>query len=257
MENNSEIHVKSLARGLQILNLLAEKKRSMSLTEISTALKWPKSTVHGLLSTLRCFDYVAQSELDGKYYLGIRLFELGNILQASWDIHSIARPVMVKLNARFGETVHLATEDKGEVLYLEKLDSSQLLRIVSQVGARLPMYCTGVGKTLLAFKPPERLQRYFQQSVFSPYTAKTITDKTALARELQQIRERGYAYDNGEIMDSLRCVSAPIYDINGEVKYALSVSGLNNTMTKERVESITQAILSACRNISKEIGYTG
>lgn len=257
MDIDREVHVKSLARGLLVINLLADKKRPLTLTEIAGALQWPKSTVHGILSTLRDYDYVSQSAIDGRYSLGIRLFELGNILQASWDIHSIARPVMLKLNARFGETVHLATEDKGEVLYLEKIDSNHLLRIVSQVGARLPLYCTGVGKTLLAFLPPERQKRYLQQSVLRPYTARTITDKKHLARELAEIRARGYAYDNGEIMDSLRCVSAPIYGVDGTVTYALSVSGLSNTMTNERVESITQALLDACRGISGETGYGG
>lgn len=248
-------HVQSAARTLQILDLMGEEKRALSLTELSVLLEWPKSTVHGFLATLRDYDYISQSEDDGKYSLGIRLFELGNVLQASWDINDVARPKMVQLNARFGETVHLATEDKGEVLYLEKIDSNHLLRIVSQVGSRLPMHCTGVGKTLLAFRSNREVAQIIQRHPMQSFTSKTITDSAVLERELNEIRERGYAYDNGEIMDSLRCVAAPIYNSNGNVSYALSISGLSNNMNDDRIGRIVKELLNACNTISKEIGY--
>ncbi len=257
LKDDNSSHVKSVARALQILDLMAEKRESLSLKDIADSLNWPKSTVHGIISTMRDYGYISQSERDGKYTLGVRLFELGNILQTSWDIHEIARPMMMKLNAQFGETVHLATEDNGEVLYLEKIDSHHLLRIVSQVGSRLPMYCTGVGKVLLAFQSPQKKANLIKQQSFQSYTGRTITNISALEKELTYIREKGFACDNGEIMDSLQCVAAPIYDKDCNVSYALSVSGLSNNMNQDHIESITRALLSACRNISKEFGYNG
>lgn len=257
MDKIKQSHVKSVARSLQILDLMADKRQPMSLKDIATALGWPKSTVHGILSTLHDYDYVSQSITDGKYILGTRLFELGNILQSTWDIHDIARPMMVKLNARFGETVHLATEDRGEVLYLEKIDSNHLIRIVSQVGSRLPMYCTGVGKVLLAYQSTDKFLKLLKHQQLKPYTSRTIITKAKLEKELKHIREKGFACDNGEIMDSLRCVAAPIYNKNGDVEYALSVSGLSNNMNPNHVEAITEALLNACNSISKEIGYKG
>lgn len=254
--NNGNLsHVQSVVRALHILDMMGEKKREMSLAEISEALNWPKSTTHGILSTLRDFDYISQSAASGKYSLGIRLFELGNVLQSSWNINNAARPLMVKLNSRFGETVHLATEDKGEVLYLEKIDSNHILRIVSQVGARLPMHCTGVGKVLLAYRPAREVRKIIQAHPMKAHTAKTITDFAVLERELKTVRETGFAVDRGEIMDSLQCIAAPIYSNNGNVEYAMSISGLAHNMDYKRFETLVQALLNACNTVSKEIGY--
>ncbi|MGL6197585.1 MAG: IclR family transcriptional regulator [Lachnospiraceae bacterium] len=253
-KNYKASHVQSVSRALELLNLIAEKNYPLSLTEMAGLLDWPKSTVHGLISTLRDYDYATQSEEDGKYYLGVRFFELGNMLQSSWDIHNAARPVMVKLNARFNETIHLATEEKGEVLYLEKIDSNHLFRIVSKVGTRLPMYCTGLGKVMLAYRPIGEVRKILQKQPMQTYTSRTITTISTMERELKEIREKGYALDNGEIMDSLRCVAAPIYDENGEVRYALSISGLYSSIS-ENSEAIIKELLIACDTISAEMGY--
>lgn len=254
MNKNFRGTVQSVSRAMELLNLIAEKKKPLSLAELAEAMDWPKSTVHGLISTLRDYDYVSQSEIDGKYYLGIRLFELGNLLQSSWDVHSAARPVMVKLNARFNENVHLAAEEKGEVLYLEKIDSNHLFQIVSKVGRRLPMHCTGVGKVLLAYRPFSEVRRILQNHPMQAYTGKTITTLKAMERELKDIREKGYACDNGEVMEGLWCVAAPIYDNNGDVRFALSVSGFYENMNNQS-EAIKKELLMACNTISTEIGY--
>ena len=254
MTKNFKGTVQSVSRAMELLDLIADKKKPLSLAELAEAMDWPKSTVHGLISTLRDYDYVSQSELDGKYYLGIRLFELGNLLQSTWDVHSAARPVMVKLNTQFNETVHLAAEEKGEVLYLEKIDSNRLFQIVSKVGSRLPMHCTGVGKVLLAYRPISEARRILQKKPMQAYTGKTITTLKAMERELKVIRERGYACDNGEVMDGLWCAAAPIYDNNGDVRFALSISGFYENMYKNS-ESIIKELLKACKTISTEIGY--
>lgn len=254
---HTKSHVQSLAKALQIIDFMGAHKKPVSLKEISEQMGWPKSTIHGLLATLRDYNFVSQSAVDGKYILGIRLFELGNALMASWDISRAAHPLMVQLNSRFGETVHLATEEKGEVLYLEKIDSNHLLRIVSQVGARLPMHCTGVGKVLLAYRTPKEIRQIIQAHPLESYTSKTITNPLTLEKELERIRERGFAYDEGEIMDSLRCVAAPIFSSDGSVSYSLSVSGLDSNIGNERLETITKALLNACAIISKEMGYKG
>ncbi|MDR2904264.1 MAG: IclR family transcriptional regulator, partial [Clostridiales bacterium] len=248
-------HVQSVARAIKLVELLAEENREMSLTEISKAMDWPKSTVHGLIATLRDHYYVDQSPTTGCYYLGIRLFELGNIVARSWEIRRIALPVMQNLNRKLGEMIQLAKEDKGEVLYLEKLDSTHMLRIVSEIGARLPMHCSGLGKILLAYKKPAELKSMLSKQKFAPMTAYTITDRATLEKELAQVRAKGYAMDNREIMDSLRCVAAPIYDRDGNVLYAISVSGLANSLKDEWLETVRTELLSAADSISFAMGH--
>lgn len=254
-EERNKSHVQSVARALTLLNVLAEEGREMSLTEIAKAVNWPKSTVHGLIATLRDYSYVDQSPVTGCYNLGVRLFELGNIVARSWDVRAIALPVMQGLNNRLGEMVQLATEDKGEVLYLEKLDSTHLMRIVSEIGARLPMHCSGLGKVLLAYKKPAEIKWILSKHGMPPMTSRTITNREALERELIKVRRQGYAMDDREIMDSLRCVAAPVYDRDGNVKYAVSISGFAKNLQGERLQTVRDELLLAANSISYAMGY--
>lgn len=248
-------HVQSVERALTLVELLAAEKREMSLTELSQKAGWPKSTVHGLLSTLRDFDFIEQSAETGRYHLGVRLFELGNLVGSSWDVRGAAKPAMQRLSIQLGETVQLATEDKGEVLYLEKIDSTHLMRIVSEVGVRLPMHCSGLGKVLLAHKTAAEVKWIVSQKGLPALTNKTITNMQRLERELSEIRKNGYGFDNEEIMDGLRCVAAPIYDANNRVRYALSVSGLSANMQSEKLERVVKGVVEAARSISYNLGY--
>lgn len=218
-------HVQSVARSLMLLELLARENREMSLTEIANEMTWPKTTVHGLITTLRDYHYADQSPASGRYRLGVRLFELGNIVARSWDVRTVAKPAMQNLNNQLGEMIQLATEDNGEVLYLEKLDSTHMMRIVSEIGARLPMHCTGLGKVLLAYKTPSEVRWIVSKHGMRPMTARTITNLEALEEELLKVKKQGYAIDDREVMDGLRCVAAPIYDRNGDVRFAISYRG--------------------------------
>lgn len=248
-------HVQSVERALMLLDFLAQENREMSLTEIAKAMSWPKTTVHGLIATLRDRHYVDQSPATGRYRLGVRLFELGNLVARSWDIRAIARPAMQDLNSRLGEMVQLATEDSGEVLYLEKLDSTHMMRIVSETGARLPMHCTGLGKVLLAYKKPSEVKWILMKHEMRMMTVRTITDRETLEKELTKIRQQGYAIDDREIMDSLRCVAAPIYDREGNVEYAISISGLASNLQGERFDLIREELIRSADSISYMMGY--
>lgn len=250
-------HVQSVEKAIRVLDVLAQENRDMSLTEIAAALGWPKSTVHGLLATLREYQFVDQSHGTGRYWLGVKLFELGNQVARSWNIRPLARPVMRRLNEAFGEMVQLAKEEDGEVLYIDKMESSQMMRIVSEIGTRLPMHCSGLGKALLAHKPPEEVKRILKRRGMRAMTARTITTPQALEAELVRIRRQGYAIDDREIMEGLRCIAAPIFDRDGNVRYAVSVSGIVSSISGERFERILAGVLKAAEDISYSMGYRG
>ena len=253
--DNNKSHVKALARALKLLMSLADAGRELSLTEISDALGWPKSTTHGVLATLRDYRFVEQSALNGRYRLGVRLFELGQKAARNWGIRDIALPVMQRLNAQFGEMVQLATEDAGEVFYLEKIDSTHIIRIVSEIGARLPIHCSGLGKVLLAYRAPAEARSILMRNGMRRMTNNTITDPAQMETELSNIRKQGYALDNQEIMEGLRCVAAPIWNKNNEVKYAVSVSGLAERLTGSYFEQLKQAVINSAAEISQNMGY--
>jgi len=248
-------HVQSLARALRLLETLAGAEREMTLTELSEILEWPKSTVHGVLTTLRDFRFVDQSPPNGRYRLGVRLFEYGQKAARNWGIREIAMPAMRKLNAQFGEMVQLATEDAGEVFYLDKIDSTHIIRIVSDIGARLPMHCSGLGKALLAFRPYSEARSILMRNGMRRMTSRTITEPALMEDELNKIRIQGYASDNQEIMEGLCCVAAPIRDKEGVVKYAVSVSGLAERLTGPYMEQIKDAVIAAANEISQNMGY--
>jgi DNA-binding IclR family transcriptional regulator len=225
------------------------------LTEISKRLGWPKSTVHGILSTLRDYRYVDQSPHNGRYKLGIRLFELGLKVARSWDVRQIALPIMQRINKQYGEMVQLATEDDGEVFYIEKIDSTHIIRIVSEIGARLPIHCSGLGKAILAHQSATEVKRIIEERGLDMVTKHTITDPEKLDIELAKIRIQGYAVDDQEIMEGLRCVAAPIRDASGEVRYAISISGLSDRLVGPYFDQIKEEIVKASVEISRQMGY--
>lgn len=253
MKKNSQI--KSVAKALKIIDILAEAKGELSLGEIANKLGLAKSTVHGLLSTLRDFGYVEQSNFTGKYKLGLRLFELGNVVAHGWDVRTVAAPYIQRLVDELGETVHLVVLDKGEVLYIDKRECRHSLRIVSQVGMRLPAHCTGVGKVLLASLSPEEVRRIVATKGLPRFTKNTITDLETLEKELAKVRAQGYAIDNEEIMDSLRCVAAPIRDHTGKVCAAISVSGPVARLEGEKLTLAIKQVTQTAAEISAELGY--
>lgn len=247
--------VQSVERAILLLDTLAQENTDLSLTQIAGKLGWPKSTVHGLLATLRDHHFVDQSPETGRYRLGIRLFELGTQVARSWVIRDAAKPVMMRLSREFGETVQLGTEEDGEILYLDKLVSNSLVSILSDVGLRLPMHCSGLGKALLAYRTPAEIKRIIARRGLPAMTKRTITTEAALHQELSRIRERGFAMDDGEIMEGLRCVAAPIWDGNGNVRYAVSISGQARSMSGERLTHITEELIRAAKEISYAMGH--
>jgi len=248
-------HVQSVSRALSIVELLAKENREMTLTEISQCMGWPKSTTYGLLVTLRDYHYVSQSPVNGRYTLGVRLFELGNTVARSWNIRSLAYPFMQQLYNRWGETIHLAAEFDGEVLYLEKLESNRPIRIVSEVGVRLPMHVSSLGKAILAFKTASEVRWILSQHGMQALTSRTITDSGQMDRELERVREQGYAEDIGETMDSLRCVAVPIRNSEGRVSNAISISGIDYAISDELLTRIVSDLQKAAEEISYAIGY--
>lgn len=264
MENNIDTNLskpskaprmQSVEKALILLETLALENKELSLNDFTVALGWPKSTIHGFLSILKKYNYVEQSSTTGRYSLGVHLFELGSIVSKRWDIRNVARPILKELNENLGEMVQLAVEDNGEVLYIEKIDSSHAMRIVSEVGVRLPMHGSGMGKVLLAHKPPAEVRWIISQKGLSSITSHTITNIAELEKELEQIKKQGYAIDDREIMDSLFCVAAPIYSKNNNVRYAISVSGLYANMQGEKLNKTIKEVTSAANKISQALDY--
>jgi DNA-binding IclR family transcriptional regulator len=246
--------VQSVDKALLILRLLADKGREMKLTEISDELDINKSTLHGIISTLKYHGYVDQDGKTQKYRLGLYLIELGEIAAGSLDIINITSPIIDQVSQKLRETVHIASLDNFEVVYVNKRESNQSMRIFTSIGSRNPAYCTGVGKAILAFQDDEIVNELIPDKL-EQFTPNTITDRREFKNSLKKIKENGYAFDKEEFSVGLTCVAAPIFDSTGKAKYAISVSGPTVRMTEEKVRESIEIIREAALEISRKIGY--
>jgi DNA-binding IclR family transcriptional regulator len=248
--------IQSIERAADVLELFLTSNQELSVKEISDKLGLSKSTVHGIIKTLEFRGYLQQNPDDLKYRLGMKLFELGNRVSNHFDLGNIARPVIKGLVEELKETVHLVVFEQGEVIYVEKLDGPSALRIYSQVGKRAPIYCTGVGKSILAYLEEEEIERLLSSTVLEPYTEYTITDKEEIKKHLQIVREQGFATDDEEIEVGLKCVAAPIFDHRGKVIAAISCAAPKIRLDDNRLDMVINGIKQAALKISTSMGYT-
>lgn len=246
--------IQSIDRAICVLKCFTKGKKEMRLSEIADELDLNKSTVHGIVTTLKYHGLINQDDDSRKYRLGLYLLELGNIVSNSLKIRELASPYLKDLSLELGETVHLGELEGSDVVYLDKHESCQSMRIVTDIGTRLPAYCTGLGKAMLAYLDEETLLNKIP-GVLQKFTEQTITDRDELLLKLKEIREDGISFDNQEYDVGLSCIAAPIFDSSGKAKYAISTSVPSIRMTDEKIEDATNLIKKAAREISYELGF--
>lgn len=246
----------SVAKAMELLQSLSQAGRPLSLTELTERCGYPKSTVFGLLTTMRAYDVITQTP-DGKYALGLRLFEYGRQVERTWDISLVARPYMEHLSQSTGASVMLSICEGGSVITLDQVEARDKLRIVSDAGARLPIYCTSQGKVFLAHMPRAEAEKLLRRQSMTQFTPHTITDVGALMREVGTCRENGFAIENGEYKIGLRSVSAPIHDVTGEVRYAIGCVGMFRQVQSDEFLRAIRLVCAAAETISRAIGYHG
>ncbi|MCL5076222.1 MAG: IclR family transcriptional regulator [Chloroflexi bacterium] len=246
----------TLEKGLRVLDILVEGDTTsgLGLTEISQRLGWHKSTVHRLLQALRSQGYVQQDAQTERYRLGFKVLRLATALLNGLELRAKARPFLVDLMGRTSETVHLTVLDQDEIVYIDKVDSPQLVRMHSAVGNRMPVYCTACGKAILAYSSKEMVDRVVAKGL-TPRTPNTITSADVLWKELEAVRQRGYAIDRLENEEGIWCVGAPVFDHSGVVVAAVSISAPEQRMTEERIARFGQAVKETVAQISRELGF--
>ena len=191
---------------------------------------------------------------DGRYRLGPQCAVWGADFLSALELRQVASDVMARLVEVGNETCHLGVRDGKTVLYIDKVESPHSLRMVSRVGGKNPLHCTGLGKALLAFIPPDELEEYWTEPL-ERRTANTIVAPEILRAELQRIRDRGYAVDDVENEVGVRCISAPIFDHNGDLAGSVSLAGPTMRMTWERIEQLTSPVIEAAHEISVRLGF--
>ena len=244
--------IQSVAKAMKLLDILAATSVPLSLAELSSQTGWPKSTIHGLLSTMRDSSVVAQDE-EGRYMLGIRLFEYGCTLSNSWTIIETAKPFIQHVSYHTGEAVFLSILDRGEVITLDRAENRIGLPMSAVMGCRLPVHCTSQGKLFLAYMSEHDREQLLGRTELCPYTQHTITTKAQLRAEFDKIKEQGYAIENGEYKVGLRSVAAPIFDPDGNVRYAIGIIGMFRQIETKRFIDAVQIVRETAEKISKAL----
>jgi len=245
--------VSAAVRVLAVLEKLSQQ-RTIGLEELSREIKLAKPTVYRFLLTLQELGYARRAEND-RWAITLKMFNVGSRALDHMDLHAAARPVAEELAEELGETIHMGVLDGDSAVYVLKIESKYHIRMYSRVGRRMPLYCTAIGKVLLAYMTEEEREAALKGVKFLAVTKNTITSRAALNNELAQILKQGYALDNEEREEGLHCIGAPIFDYTGAVVATLSVSWPGFRYERgEEVDKIAK-VKAAAGRISTILGF--
>lgn len=247
--------IKTLDRALSILEVLAQSGSPLTLSEIAEEVELDRSTVYRFLGAMELRNMVEQND-SNRYKLGLKLVEIGYAALEDMDLRLVARPILQDLVHRCNETANLSVLIGHEVMYIDQVESSNMIKMFARIGSRAPAYATGAGKALLAYLPPKELDEVLERVNFRPYTKRTITGPELLRASLSQIRLQGYALDFGELEAGVNCVAVPIFDWRGYPVAALSMSGPSSRVTEEFINGhLANILVAAAEQVSHKLGY--
>lgn len=242
-----------LRNAMDVLELFAENRKEIGVTEAAALLGRPKSTLSRWMAAMEVTGLLDRDGVSGRYRLGMRLAALGQLARQSTSLQRLARPVLESLAARTGETANLVVLSGTWAVNVELVESPRPIKHVGWVGRRMPVHATAAGKALAAWMPAEELERHLPERL-ERMTAETITDRVTFVEELRRVRQQGYATAWGEFEDDLVGVGAPVRDHTGEVAGALTLSAPMARVPAERVVELGAALLSAASELSEALG---
>ena len=245
----------SLDKSLQIIEILSRYPQGASLSELTTKSGFPKSTIHHILSTFLPYEYIAQDPETKKYSLGFKFLNISKSILDNIDIRKIAHNHLLQLHEECTEAVHLAILRNGKVVYIDKIDKPGGLSLATYVGFYTDPHAAAGGKVLLSELPMNKIMEIYQGTSLKKYGKKTITRLDKLLNELKKIKKDGYAIDDEEYYEGVRCVAAPIR-AGGQVVAAVSITGSIFTMTMERINNkLKKLVMKTAEMISSEMRW--
>jgi DNA-binding IclR family transcriptional regulator len=243
----------ALEKGLTLLAHICARESPPRYSDLLKETVLPKATLHRMLGALAAHGLITLHS-DQTYRIGVCALEMAQKAWENMDVRSAAADALGRLAEATSETVHLAVLDETEVVYIDKVESSQRIRMFSAIGKRGPLHCTGVGKAMAAFLKPEHIARLMPLLPMKGFTESTITDRDAFLEHMKEIRRRGYAKDLEEHEVGIRCAAAPIFDYRGEVVASVSVTAPSLRLTLERLDEFAPAVVQAGREITRKLG---
>jgi len=256
--NDSATIIHSVEKALVILEALS-RAEEIGISELNRELGLGKATIYRILNTLRTHGYVEQTASE-KYKLNFKLFELGNRIVNQIGIRKTVHPYLEQLAAATKETVNLAVLEHDTVIYIDRIESREPLRIGLDVGTRFPAFCTALGLAILAYLNPVEVDNLLfqaeQERQVIKYTNNTIVDIAYIKNQLAVIRDRGYSVDNEYYLQGIRAVASPIFNHSGSIKAAISIAGPTIRMTDKIVSEFIPILKETTKSVSMRLGYS-
>jgi len=248
---NKKERIKSIDKALDILEALSINEHEMGILEIDRQLNLGISTIHRILTTLKTRGYIAQNKKTKNYRLGIKLFILGSEVQNMKHLVRITKPYLRKLSKITNETANLAILEGNEVIYLDTIESSEVLKTEIMPGTRTLAHCTALGKTLLAYLPKSEINHLFKSTEkLVSLTPQSISSLNELKFVLEEVEKKGYAIDNEEYKDGINCIGVPILIKDRKPIAAISITGPASRFTMDEMEKVKEELISISKEIS-------
>jgi len=255
-KDKSEYIIQAVSHALDLLEQFHDDIDELGVTELSKRLKLHKNNVFRLLATLESRGYIEQNRATENYRLGLKALELGQTFIKQMGLLRQSRPILERIVEECNETAYVAIFKENHIVYLDVVETSLTVRVVSRVGSRLPAYCTASGKAHLAFMSEEELDATLETQDLVQHTPTTLATVAMIKAELEQIRQQGYAVDNEELDPGVRCIAAPIRDYTRRIVGAVSISGPSMRLDDARLEdTLIPLILRAGEELSTRLGY--
>lgn len=245
----------SIHRAIAILDCFRDIQPELGVREIARQLELHPSTVGRMLTTLTSLGILAQDKETHRYRMGSKVLKWGSVFMSSVDLRVEARPYLKELHEATQETVHLDIPDGMTRICIERIESPHRLRWVARIGERMPYYASASGKVLLSFMAQEQKDAVLKGTALEQLTPNTVTDPKVLAQEFEEIRKRGYAVSEGERVDGVSCVAAPIFETGGKIIGAITISGPTTRFSEQKIKEYGKLIMHATRELSRSMGY--
>lgn len=247
----------SIEKSIQILNYLSNVERSVGITELSSKLSFPKSTIHRILKSLLHYSLVDQERETSKYRLGLRILEYSNSFYNSFDFRQIAKPILKKICLETGLTTFLTVWYNGKSICIDSITPSRNANthLFVETGKEMPFHCAASAKVLLAYQLPEDIKRIINEKNLQKYTPRTIINPKKLEEHLLEIRHKGFAICDEELEEGIKAVAAPVKDINREAIASITITGLSKRISDSNIKKFIKILVDSARELSKMLGY--
>ena len=247
--------IQSLERAFAILEEVARNREGITLAELSKAVGLHNSTAFHLIKTMVQLGYVSQLRDSKRYRIGSRLFTLAAGALEENSLLALVTPVLETLTRETGETGHFAIRSGNDIVVIARTAGSGLLQMMDRTGGQRPAHATALGKVLLSVLNDGQIRQFLGRDPLRRFTAKTIVERDALLREIEEVRRKGIAYDDGEFDAEIRCVAVPVHDFAGRLAGAVGISGAVWRLPLQSLQDKAQQVREAARVISAQLGY--